>query len=185
MISVTTKTLQDLEFHTVLQTISDKCNTEIGAQKALEIVPFKNKETLLLELSQTSEYVSSFSNNNAIPNHGFETLTKDLQLLGIEDSFLDANSFKKIAHVAFTANTLLLFLKKFNEYYPKLNEYASAIESTKEINKAIDVVFDKYGEIKDSASPDLVAIRRNMQLVRGKINQSFGMALSQYNSSDI
>lgn len=183
MISVTIKTLQDLEFHTVLQTISDKCNTEIGAQKALEIVPFKNKETLLLELSQTSEYVSSFSNNNAIPNHGFETLTKDLQLLGIEDSFLDANSFKKIAHVAFTANTLLLFFKKFYEYYPKLNEYASAIESTKEINKAIDVVFDKYGEIKDSASPDLVAIRRNMQLVRGKINQSFGMALSQYNSS--
>lgn len=183
MISVTTKTLQDLEFHTVLQTISDKCNTEIGTQKALEIVPFKNKETLLLELFQTSEYVSSFSNNNAIPNHGFETLTKDLQLLGIEDSFLDANSFKKIAHVAFTANTLLHFFKKFHEYYPKLNEFASSIESTKEINKAIDVVFDKYGEIKDAASPDLVAIRRNMQLVRGKINQSFGMALSQYNSS--
>ena len=41
MISITDKTLQDLEFTTVLQTISERCNTEIGRQKALEIVPFK------------------------------------------------------------------------------------------------------------------------------------------------
>jgi DNA mismatch repair protein MutS2 len=183
MISVTNKTLQDLEFNTILETIAAKCNTEMGHEMALQITPFKNKEKLLLELFQTSEYVSSFSNNNAIPNHGFETITKDLQLLGIEDSFLDVNSFKKIAHVATTANFLLLFLKKFHEYYPKLNEYASAIATTKEINKAIDVVFDKYGEIKDNASPDLVNIRKSMQLVRGKINQSFGLALSQYNAS--
>ena len=183
MISVTNKTLQDLEFHTILETIANKCNTEIGQEKAQQIVPFSNKEQLLLELQQTSEYVSSYSNNNAIPNHGFETITKDLHFLGIEDSFLDISSFKKIAHVAETANTLLLFLKKFHDYYPKLNQKALAIESTKEINKAIDTIFDKYGEIKDSASPDLVNIRRSMQVVRGKINQSFGTALSQYNSS--
>lgn len=183
MISVTNKTLQDLEFHTILETIASKCNTEIGQQKALQIVPLSNKEQLIIELHQTSEYVSSYSNNNAIPNHGFETITKDLHFLGIEDSFLDIVSFKKIAHVSETANTLLLFLKKFHDYYPKLNQKALAIESTKEINKAIDTIFDKYGEIKDSASPDLVNIRRNMQVVRGKINQSFGTALSQYNSS--
>ena len=106
-----------------------------------------------------------------------------MQFLGIEDSFLDASSFKKIAHVAETANTLLLFLRKFQEYYPKLYFKSSTIENTKEIAKQIDTVFDKYGEIKDSASPDLVNIRRNMQLVRGKINQSFGTALTQYNAS--
>lgn len=183
MISVTNKTLQDLEFHTILETISNKCTTEIGQQKALQIVPFSTKEQLLLELHQTSEYVASYSNNNAIPHHGFESITKDLQFLGIEDSFLDTTSFKKIAHVAETANTLLLFLKKFHDYYAKLNQKAVAIESTKDINRSIETVFDKYGEIKDSASPDLVNIRRNMQVVRGKINQSFGTALSQYNSS--
>ncbi|VXC34985.1 Endonuclease MutS2 [Flavobacterium sp. 9AF] len=183
MISVTNKTLQDLEFYTILETISNKCSTEIGQQKAQQIVPFKNKEALLLELTQTSEYVSSYTNNNAIPNHGFETITKELQFLGIEDSFLDASSFKKIAHVAETANALLHFLKKFQDYYPKLYYKTTNIEYTKEINKHIDTVFDKYGEIKDSASPDLVNIRRNMQLVRGKINQSFGTALTQYNSS--
>ena len=45
------------------------------------------------------------------------------------------------------------------------------------------IVFDKYGELKNNASPDLLHIRKSIQLVRGKINQSFGMALSQYNAA--
>jgi DNA mismatch repair protein MutS2 len=182
MIAITEKTLQDLEFNTVLQTISDRCNTEIGKQKALDIVPFKDKATLMNELCQTSEYLSSFTNNNAIPNHGFENLTQDLKFLAIEDSFLEVSSFRKIATLSETVNVLLLFLKKFHDYYPKLNEKAVQIEYTKYITQKIDEVVDKYGEIKDNASPDLINIRRDMNVVRGKVNQSFGQALSQYNS---
>jgi DNA mismatch repair protein MutS2 len=181
MISITDKTLQDLEFKTVLQTISDRCNTEIGKQKALDIVPLKDKATLMDELLQTSEYLSSFTNNNAIPNHGFENITQDLKFLAIEDSFLEVSSFRKIATLSDTVNVLLLFLKKFHDYYPKLNEKAAQIEYTKYITQKIDEVVDKYGEIKDNASPDLINIRRDMNVVRGKVNQSFGQALSQYN----
>jgi len=182
MISITDKTLQDLEFNTVLETISALCNTEIGKQKALEIIPFKKKEILMNALLQTSEYVSSFTNNNAIPNHGFETITNDLKILAIEDSFLEVGSFRKIATLSETVNTLILFLKKFNDYYPKLHEKSTDVEFTKIITQKIDEVVDKYGIIKDNASPDLVNIRRDMSLIRGKVNQSFGMALTQYNS---
>ena len=182
MISITDKTLQDLEFNTILETISAICNTEIGKQKALEIIPFKEKELLMNSLWQTSEYVSSFTNNNAIPNHGFETITSDLKMLAIEDSFLEVGSFRKIATLSETVNALLLFLKKFNDYYPKLHEKSTTVEFTKVIIQKIDEVVDKYGVIKDNASPELVNIRRDMSLVRGKVNQSFGMALTQYNS---
>lgn len=183
MISVTDKTLQDLEFNTILQTISDHCHTEIGMQKAENIVPFKNKAELLDNLTQTSEYLASFTNNNAIPNHGFETITNELKFLGIEDSFLEASSFKKIIHLAETTIALIQYFKKFEDYYPKLQTKAIEIAIEKSIVTAIENVFDKYGETKDNASPDLVHIRRNIQVVRGKINQSFGLALSQYNSA--
>ncbi len=182
MISITDKTLQDLEFTTVLQTISDRCNTEIGKEKALQIVPINNKELLMDNLLQTSEYLSSFTNNNAIPNHGFDNLTKDFKFLSIDDSFLEVGSFRKIASLSETVNLLLLFLKKFKDYYPKLNEKATQVEYTKYIIQKIDEVVDKYGEIKDNASPDLINIRRDMSVVRGKVNQSFGQAMSQYNS---
>ena len=182
MISITTKTLQDLEFNTVLQTVSDACNTEIGKQKALEIVPFNDKVNLMNALQQTSEYLSSFTNNNAIPNHGFDNLTNDIKFLAIEDSFLEVGSFRKIATLSETVNVLLVFLKKFHDYYPKLNERATQVEYTKYIIQKIDEIVDKYGEIKDNASPDLINIRRDMSLVRGKVNQSFGQAMSQYNA---
>ncbi len=181
MISITEKTLQDLQFPTVLETISDGCNTDIGKEKALQIKPFRDKEELMQSLMQTSEYVSSFQNNNAIPNHGFDAITHEIKFLAIEDSFLEVGSFRKIANLSATTNVLLNFLKKFDDYYPNLNARASRVELTKDIISAIDAIVDKYGEIKDNASPALSGIRQNMNLVRGKVNQSFGSALTQYN----
>ncbi|MFD2940412.1 endonuclease MutS2 [Flavobacterium notoginsengisoli] len=182
MISITEKTLQDLQFPTVLETISDGCNTDIGKEKALQIKPFRDKEELMQSLMQTSEYVSSFQNNNAIPNHGFDAISHEIKFLAIEDSFLEVGSFRKIANLSATTNVLLNFLKKFDDYYPNLNARASRVELTKDIITAIDAIVDKYGEIKDNASPALAGIRQNMNLVRGKVNQSFGTALTQYNS---
>ncbi|KRD10444.1 DNA mismatch repair protein MutS [Flavobacterium sp. Root901] len=181
MISITDKTLQDLQFPTVLETISDGCNTDIGKEKALQIKPFRDKEELMSALMQTSEYVSSFQNNNAIPNHGFDAISHEIKFLAIEDSFLEVGSFRKIATLSSTTNVLLTFLKKFDDYYPNLNVRAARVEYTKDIVSLIDAIVDKYGEIKDNASPALLSIRQNMNLVRGKVNQSFGVALTQYN----
>lgn len=180
MISIHTKTLQDLQFQTILETITAYCITEIGSEKALTITPFKNEPDLHQALLETSEYRASFDNNNALPNHGFEPITQEIKFLGIEESFLEASSFKKIHSISENTNILLLFLKKFADYYPALFAKSSTIEITKEITKTIDLVLDKYGEIKDDASPLLLEIRRNMNQVRGKVNQSFGQALSQY-----
>ena len=182
MISITEKTLKDLEFHTILQTISERCNTEIGMEKALQIQPFKDKEILFSELAYTNEYVASFSNNNALPNHGFETVTADLKLLAIEDSFLELVAIKKILDLSKSTNEYLKFLKKFSDYYPELFKKSAQIEFTPIITKSIEEIVNKFGEIKDDASPDLVNIRRSINVVRGKINQSFGMALSHFNS---
>lgn len=182
MISITQKTLQDLEFNTILETIASRCNTDIGHSKALAIAPIKDKNELLINLEQTSEYLSSFSNNNALPNHGFENILFELQFLAIDDSFLEVSSFKKISNLTDTAITLIQFLKKFESYYPKLYQRTATIECVKLITQRIDEVVDKFGIIKDNASPDLIDIRRNINVVRGKINQSFGMALSQYHS---
>ena len=181
MISITEKTLQDLQFSTVLETISAICNTDIGKQKAFDIIPFKDEKSLMVALHQTSEYVSSFQNNNAIPNHGFDAISHEIKYLAIEDSFLEVGSFRKIATLSENTNVLLQFFKKFEDYYPNLYSKSSQIEITKVIINSIDDIVDKYGEIKDNASPALLEIRRNMNLVRGKVNQSFGMALSQYN----
>lgn len=183
MKGIHTKTLQDLEFQTVLQTVSELCSTDLGKEKSLEIKPFHNKEQLLDVLDQTSEYLSSFENENTFPNHNFTDLKEQVKFLAIEDSYLDAEVFKELSELSKTANALLLFLKKFQEYYPKLYKKSEQIGFTKEITQKIESKIDKYSEVKDDASVDLQIIRKELKEIKGKINQSFQVALTSYNSN--
>ena len=178
------KTLQDLEFPTVLTQIALRCNTELGKADALNIVPFKQKEELMHVLGETSEYLASFSNDNRIPNHGFDQINSELGLLKIDNSTLEIAGFRKIGGICKTVAIHQKFFKKFKEYYPLLFEKIDALELQPDIPGAIDEVIDKFGEIKDSASTELRHIRTQINEVRGKINQSFGAALGRYQSLD-
>ena len=99
MKGIHTKTLQDLEFQTVLQAVTELCSTDLGREKSLHITPFQNKEELLDVLGQTSEYLASFENDNTFPNHNFLDLREQVKFLAIEDSYLDAEVFKELAEL--------------------------------------------------------------------------------------
>ncbi|EKY13423.1 MutS domain V protein [Capnocytophaga sp. oral taxon 326] len=179
-----TKTLEDLEFPMVLSHLSDLCFTELGKKYALRIKPFDNQETLLLALNQTNEYLSSFDNNNTIPSHYCESITSEIKLLSIENALLEVSSIRKIHRISEVVNTQILFFKKFKTLYPTLFETSDSIEYTTELLNAIDKVLDKYGEIKNEASPTLGNIRRELSALKGKLNESFNRALAEYNTAD-
>ncbi len=179
------KTLQDLEFPTVLSQIALRCNTELGKEDALTIKPFKDREELMHALGQTSEYLASFSNDNRIPNHGFDQINSELGLLKIDNSTLEITGFRKIGSICKTVAIHQKFLKRFKEYYPLLFLKVDALELHPELPQAIDSVIDKFGEIMDSASDELRYIRSQINEVRSKINQSFSAALGRYQSQDV
>ncbi|WP_405206767.1 endonuclease MutS2 [Aquimarina sp. LLG6339-5] len=182
MIRISEKTLKDLEFHTVLSHIQDLCNTDYGKIKALQIVPLSTKEELHTSLQQVFEYKSSNLNDARIPNHGFDGIDKELQLLGIENTFLETFNLKKIISISITTNDLLSFFRKFKELYPVLYQTSSQVPFTKEVINCIEIVVDKFGEIKDNASPTLRILRKDIHEVQGKLNGSFGRDLTRYNS---
>lgn len=178
------KTLQDLEFPLVLQQLSDRCSTELGKIDALSIQPISEKKELLEILSQTSEYLASFSNDNKIPNHGFDTINNELKLLKIENTTLEISGFRRIAHICTLVHTHKKFFKKFKEYYPILFSCIEQIESNSEITTNIELVIDRFGEVKDNASEALKIIRKQIIQVKSKINQSFASALNASQSAE-
>ncbi|WP_455578803.1 endonuclease MutS2 [Capnocytophaga canimorsus] len=179
-----TKTLQDLEFNTVLQHISELCQTELGKKYALRIEPFTQKEALLMALQQTNEYLSSFQNNNTIPPHAAEKIKNEIKLLEIEGTTLEITGIQKIYRLSQTVNNHIVFFHKFKELYPTLYQNTESIHFTNEITEAIEKIIDKFGEIKNEASPILANIRKEISKVKGKINESFNRALAIYNASD-
>ena len=184
MANIHSKTLQDLEFPSVLKQVSARCHTELGKEAALEISPFATEDIIKLELGKTAEYLTSLISQNRIPNHGFDSINGDLKLLKIENTTLELQGFKRIASICITVAQHQKFFKKFKEYYPLFHDFASILESNSEIPDLINNVIDRFGEVKDNASDNLFIIRRQINLVRGKISQSFGAALNTYQASD-
>ena len=184
MTFIPNKTFEDLEFDKVLNQISSFSITPMAKELILDLKPIENKENIELSLLITSEFKSSFENDNKIPNHGFETLKKPIQLLKIENSVLDVESFRNISHASETVNKLLYFFKKFKIYYPNLFSIGSNIELNKELKKNIDNVVNRFGEINDNASDNLFSIRKKSQEIKSKISKSFNKSLSHYNKLD-
>lgn len=178
------KTLQDLEFNTLLNQISQRCVTDLGKIAAQSIVPSYEQEAVLRSLRETNEYLSSFMNDNRIPNHGFEDIESEINLLRIDNTTLELQGFRKILHICETVNNHIKFFEKFKEYYVVSHQNTLSLEYHKDIPAQINYVFDKFGEIRDTASDNLSQIRRQMQGLKSKINQSFGAALQRYAAAE-
>ena len=184
MIRINQKTLEDLEFPSVLYQVSERCITDPGKKKALEIIPFASKNEIKPELFRVKEFTASFNSDGRIPNHGFEPIFKELQLLDIENSTLEVSGFRRILTISETTKTLRTFFKKFEEFYIELHSFSDQVNFTTVIAEEIHKILDKYGEVKDEASTELGAIRRRLNVVKGQINSSFNKALSHYIQAD-
>ena len=178
--NISDKTVQDLEFTTVLEHVAEACISELGKQQVFAIKPIQEAEQLHQELHLVNEYLSSFISENRVPNHGFENISQEIFTLNIENSFLEAAAFLKITTVSETVNELLKFFKKFDGYFPTLQTISQEIEFTTVLIDAINKIITSYGEVANNASPTLKELRKDINKIRGKIGESFTRDLSKY-----
>ncbi|TVZ57397.1 DNA mismatch repair protein MutS2 [Lutibacter sp. Hel_I_33_5] len=177
--NISEKTLQDLEFTTVLQHVAEFCITDLGKNKIKRTKPYTNNNALFKELNLVNEYLSSFESENRIPNHGFDNIIENIDRLAIENSFIETEAFLKISATSTTVNELIKFFKKFKIQFPTFFENTETIEFTTFIIEEIKKIINLNGEVNDTASPVLKQIRKDTQHIRGKIGQSFSNALSR------
>ncbi|MFA7446990.1 MAG: DNA mismatch repair protein MutS [Weeksellaceae bacterium] len=178
---VSEQTLNDLEFPKILQLISEFSFNERTAQLLLDLKPYANRAHLIQDLKSTNEYLSSFESDNQIPFSEFYYMNDFLPHLEIENFYLNVEQFFQIKSNAIQIREITKFILKFEEYFPVLNEIVSQVNYEKEIVKEIDAVFNKHGEMKDDASPELLKIRRQMKDVSARIYELFKKSLT-YNS---
>lgn len=180
--NITDKTLVDLEFSKILDSIEEYCISDLGRIRVRKIRPIHRSLELKSELNEVNEYLSSFENENHIPSHYFDEITKEISLLGIKDSFMEGTACIKIASMSENINDLLVFFKKFKEYYPTLFSNSEDIEYNKSISEKIRILISPFGEVVDNASPNLKSIRKEINKIRGQLGGSFNKALANYAS---
>ncbi|MDR1876110.1 MAG: DNA mismatch repair protein MutS [Flavobacteriaceae bacterium] len=176
---ISEETLKELEYQRVIEEILPFCHSEISREKVASLRPLR-KDKIKDSLYCVNEYLGSFSNENFIPFREYDDIETELRMLQIENFILEAGSFHKIRNLSQLVNSLILHFEKFKEYFPTLHKYLSHIEYTKEIISRVDKIFNRFGEVKNEATPTLKSIREQLQMVRKTIQENFDKTVTHY-----
>ena len=175
--------LNELEFPKLLEEITPYAYSPRVAEKILNIKPLPQKEAEFL-LKKTSEFLSSYESENFIPFDEYEDIEEPLKLMLIENFRLEASAFLRIRKITEQIGKLQSFFPKFSENFPNLEEEIKGLEFRKEIIDKISAVFNRFGEVKNEASPLLKEIRESISIAKKNIQENFNKSLNHYAQQD-
>lgn len=175
--------LDELEFPRLLSEIAPLAYSPKVSEKIQLLLPLPLEEAEI-SLKKTAEYLSSYESGNGVPFDEYEDIEAELQVLHIENFRLDSTSFIKIKHLTEQIGKLQKFFPTFPEIFPILSEEVMQLDFRKEIIEKIDKVFNRFGEVKNEASPTLKVLRTEIQHAKKSIQENFSRALSALSSTD-
>ena len=175
--------LNELEFPKLLEEITPYAYSPRVAEKISNIKPLPQKEAEFL-LKKTSEFLSSYESENFIPFDEYEDIEEPLKLMLIENFRLEASAFLRIRKITEQIGKLQSFFPKFSENFPNLEEEIKGLEFRKEIIDKISAVFNRFGEVKNEASPLLKEIRESISIAKKNIQENFNKSLNHYSQQD-
>ena len=153
-----------LGFDKIRRMIADRCLTEYAAEK-VETEEFSTDSAVIRQrLLLTDEMRLVLMFEDSFPTTGYIDALPFLEPLLKEGSSIDTLSLAKLKTMLDTTRRVLAFLGSIKDgVYPNLKRLASQASSFPEVNRRIETILDKYGDIKDSASDNLFQIRKSIR----------------------
>ena len=180
---ITKDHLQELEFDQLLAEIAPLAFSPKTVENILEIQPLPFDEAQI-SLQKTSEYLSSFESQNAIPFTNYDDIEGELKLMHIENFRLENKAFIRIKEITLQIGKLQNFFGKLQENFPLLTEEVINLDYQKIIIDKVDKVFNRFEEVKNDASPALRGLRSDISHAKKAIQQNFSKALSSFAGTD-
>ncbi|MFY7667176.1 MAG: endonuclease MutS2, partial [Crocinitomicaceae bacterium] len=167
------QTILDLEFNLIIEWLGQYVIEKTASEKIKNLKPSNNFVQLEFDLNQLNELKTIRISNESFPALDFEELKEEIKLLKIQNSVVSIEGFRRIYQASDLINRLVTFFESRKQRYPSLETIVEQCEINHEINKRIDLVFDRAGTVKDDASPLLNEIRQRVKTLRNQINRNF------------
>ena len=163
---------QKIGFDQIRRIISDRCSTayavERTATETFSINPAHIRKRLLL----TDEMRLIMMFEDGFPSGGFIDCIDFLKPLERSSSAIDLLSLRKLKTMLETLRKVTSFFDSVKDgVYPNLKRMSSRILNFPEIQRRIDVILDRYGDVKDTASDELYSIRKSLREKEGTISR--------------
>ena len=185
MLTTDAQTLTDLEFELIREWLESFCVGPSAKLSARKLTPGNRFKQIRVELNRLNEFKSIRIHGEKFPALDFEELQNEIRLLGIQQAVIPIEGFRRLYQASDLVNHIIQFFDKALFTYPLLKELTKDVYFTKEILTEIDQVFDRTGNVKDDASPELKEIRARIRTLRVQINRNFDRELRKYNKDKI
>ena len=177
---IDTRLESKLGFDRVRKMIADRCSTSYAAGRVENEVFSTDAKEIRHRLLLTDEMRLIVMFEQAFPTSGYIDCFDFLAPLEHEGHSIDLVSLGKLRTMSGTVRKITNFFSSLKDgVYPTLGQMVSKVEYFPEVDRRIDVILDRYGNVRDSASPALLDIRRQLKEKEGTISKRAAAVLKK------
>lgn len=169
---------QKLLFDRVRAAIGDKCSTQYACSRAQSEEFSSDEGEIRRRLLLCDEMRLILMFEESFPSGGFIDCLDFLKPLQREGTSLDVMALGKLKTTLETLRKVTSFLFESKDgVYPTLKRMAAPIGTFPEVQRRIELILDRYGNVKDTASDALYDIRKNLRDKSGAISRRMNAVL--------
>ncbi len=171
---------QKIGFDRVRMLVESRCSTMRAKERCAQFGWMSDVAKIEKELSLSDEMREILMLENSFPQDGYVDTIPFLKRLEIDSSYLDLPSIIKLRSSLELSRGIVNFFKESKEgRYPFLKELVKEVVLFPEVTRRVDVIVDRFGEIRDNASPVLSEIRRELKSKEGQISRKIASILKK------
>ena len=167
-------------FTQVRQRVVDLCVTPVGKEYAVSMHPSSDYSLVSDRLNETDEFADILQHYPDFPELAPVDVRESLKKGMILGSFLEIHEWLDLRRLLLSARQINLFFEKKPEsVLPHIREKANQISIFPFIQEKVDQVFNKQGQVRDQASPDLKKIRHELSGMQASISRRLETVIQQ------
>lgn len=171
---------QKIDFQVIRDCLKSCCTSSLGKERVDEMLWVNHYKTVQNRLAHLREMMSVLTDSSlSFPQGDIYDLREALARIRVEGLFMDENE--------------LFSLRKMLDYVGQLERFFTLLDREKypllaslpltsfpsHLIVAIDRIIDRYGKMKDSASPELARIRKDIAQSQGSVSRALNSILRQ------
>lgn len=167
-------------FDRIRNQIAVLCITD-GAREKLSGLHFStSREEIVRLLEETFEMRTILMLESDFPENNYVDTALFLKKAEVTGAFLETGEILTLRKGLTAAYELVRFFgSDSGAKYPRLRELSRDVQGFPEIINHIDSIIDRFGKVKDSASPELYTVRRSIREREGQISRRLQQIMSQ------
>ena len=179
---------QKTGFDKVRLLVSDKSLSPLGKERVADMSFSTDFAFISNELDLVDEFVKIQQGETDFPANYFFDVRYSLKRIRPEGTWMDEKELFDLKRSLQTIHDIIRFFQPDEDgeiKYPALTALAGDILVFPQLVGRIDTILDKFGKVKDSASPELQTIRREMTITMSNISRNLQSILRTAQSEGV